>query len=1037
MRYSFADFVLDTKAGSVTSTLNGDELKLRPQTFNLLEVLVKNYPKILSRDQLLDQVWGTEHVSSGSLPQAISELRQAFGDDPQQPRFIETIHRRGYRFISPVSVASTRVFLAPYIETAKPKPWRNLVPKRTLATLILALAGGALFVAGKFGSERTAVPGAGGGPVGLSAEARPTVAVIGFHDLSRRDETAWLSSALAELIATELALGDDLNVVSQTTVATMTADLDLASQALPPPVTVEKIQRRLDVDLLVAGSYLRLDGDPAQLRVDLRLIDISTRQPSLTLSETARDTQMLHLVGRLGQRLRERLRTAGAEPRAGTIPPSTAAEELRPTQPLRLYFEAQAAARHFDPTLARQLLEQAVALDPRSPRLALALARVLRDLGEEARARQELARTRDRAGSLPEEERLAFVALGHELDGDREAALDIYRRLGERFPDQSEHALNLARAQITTGRSREMLEQLDGLRQRFQTPATRVRLDLLEAEAASAIAEFERQAEAARRAATAGSELEAAWLEGRAILAWSRAVGKQGDLNRALTLAEQARDLLVDSLDRHRVTLALIELAALHLELGRLQSSRELGEEALALSRRLGNQRAAGLALSLLARQHLYSGEGAEGWALLRRAEDLYRGTGDRHGQALVHGLEAEMLLYQGEVERAFEKNRQARQIWRQLDDRHQLAASQQMAGSLLARLTRFDEALDAWRQATDLYRRLGDQRNLVETETRVAAIYTTRGQLRQAREPLTRALAYHRSAGSARDTARTLYTLALVDLPTGRPEQARATLEEALQIFEDIGDRLGVCFIQRKLGDTAHQLGNLETARELLEQAHEGCRALEHQIATALAASDLGLVAMRQDRLDAARIHLEDAREMHSSMGDRGNAATDDLRLARLDLLAGNASAAEERAARAVAIYASQDSPTFHALALALRSRALAALGRQEEAATLVDQAGTLLEDSQDVLRSLEVEIELARVRGALGEDATAALERIDARARALGYRTLAFEAQLARAELVADLGSEELTALIERARQEGFALMARRMERLKRSTA
>src|SRR5690606_25457241 len=58
----------------------------------------------LSRDELLDQVWGSIHVTPGVVGHAITALRRAFGDDPAQPGYIETIPRVGYRLVAPVQV---------------------------------------------------------------------------------------------------------------------------------------------------------------------------------------------------------------------------------------------------------------------------------------------------------------------------------------------------------------------------------------------------------------------------------------------------------------------------------------------------------------------------------------------------------------------------------------------------------------------------------------------------------------------------------------------------------------------------------------------------------------------------------------------------------------------------------------------------------------------------------------------------------------------------------------------------------------------
>ncbi len=102
MIYRFADVAFDPRLGTVV--INDRTVTLRPQAGRLLEVLIKAAPDIVDGDQLLDEVWGRRALSPNVVPQAVSELRQVLGDSAQSPRFIETRHRRGYRFICPVEV---------------------------------------------------------------------------------------------------------------------------------------------------------------------------------------------------------------------------------------------------------------------------------------------------------------------------------------------------------------------------------------------------------------------------------------------------------------------------------------------------------------------------------------------------------------------------------------------------------------------------------------------------------------------------------------------------------------------------------------------------------------------------------------------------------------------------------------------------------------------------------------------------------------------------------------------------------------------
>lgn len=79
---------------------NGSAIALAPTPFGLLCALVRHPDSLLTKHALLDQLWGHHFLSDSVLKGAISDIRNALGDDPRQPRYIETVPRRGYRFIA-------------------------------------------------------------------------------------------------------------------------------------------------------------------------------------------------------------------------------------------------------------------------------------------------------------------------------------------------------------------------------------------------------------------------------------------------------------------------------------------------------------------------------------------------------------------------------------------------------------------------------------------------------------------------------------------------------------------------------------------------------------------------------------------------------------------------------------------------------------------------------------------------------------------------------------------------------------------------
>ena len=84
-------------------TLGESSARLEPRAMDLLLCLAERHGQVVSRRELVDRVWAAEFIADSTLTHTVAELRKAFRDDSRQPRFIETIPKRGYRLVAPVS----------------------------------------------------------------------------------------------------------------------------------------------------------------------------------------------------------------------------------------------------------------------------------------------------------------------------------------------------------------------------------------------------------------------------------------------------------------------------------------------------------------------------------------------------------------------------------------------------------------------------------------------------------------------------------------------------------------------------------------------------------------------------------------------------------------------------------------------------------------------------------------------------------------------------------------------------------------------
>lgn len=122
--YSFGSFNFDTRACVLTGS--DGPIHLRPRTYDVLRVLIEGSPHLITKEELLQRVWETAFVSDSVLAQAVSELRSALGDRGSQPRYIETRHRKGYRFKAPVVETETGMFVG---DPCEPTSRRRLTPR--------------------------------------------------------------------------------------------------------------------------------------------------------------------------------------------------------------------------------------------------------------------------------------------------------------------------------------------------------------------------------------------------------------------------------------------------------------------------------------------------------------------------------------------------------------------------------------------------------------------------------------------------------------------------------------------------------------------------------------------------------------------------------------------------------------------------------------------------------------------------------------------------------------------------------------------
>jgi DNA-binding winged helix-turn-helix (wHTH) protein len=117
-------------------------ISLEPKTLRLLLFLIENRGRLIEKDEILDAIWSGTHVTENALTREIGKLRKSLGDDPKAPKYIETVHTRGYRFIAELAEANgSGAAVSPEVETVEAETQaENLSePAPVLATAPVAL----------------------------------------------------------------------------------------------------------------------------------------------------------------------------------------------------------------------------------------------------------------------------------------------------------------------------------------------------------------------------------------------------------------------------------------------------------------------------------------------------------------------------------------------------------------------------------------------------------------------------------------------------------------------------------------------------------------------------------------------------------------------------------------------------------------------------------------------------------------------------------------------------------------------------------
>lgn len=255
----FGEFEFELKTGELRR--GQTVLKLQPQPAKILAILISRAGQMVTRQELAETVWGSDTFVDfdQGLNFAIRQIRIVLDDVADQPKFVVTVHRKGYRFIAPLEVETRRDAVAslpdvptlPVPQTSQEKGSKSLHGKVILVSFgLIALTIAAYLLLTSRLRSHTSHP-------------VPVLVVLPLQNLSGDPSQEYFADGITDELTTQLAKLRSVRVISRTSAMTYKA----TKKSLPD------ITRELNVDFVVEGSVVR-SGE--KLKLTVQLIDASS-----------------------------------------------------------------------------------------------------------------------------------------------------------------------------------------------------------------------------------------------------------------------------------------------------------------------------------------------------------------------------------------------------------------------------------------------------------------------------------------------------------------------------------------------------------------------------------------------------------------------------------------------------------------------------------------------------------------------------------------------------------------------------------------
>jgi len=654
--------------------------------------------------------------------------------------------------------------------------------------------------------------------VGLvSAPARRSVAVLGFKNLSGKPDQAWLSTALAQMMSTELSAGQKLRTIPGESVAQAKLEFAIPDVDSLTPETLAKIKKRLGADLVVLGSYVEVGGSDKsqQIRLDVRLQNAEDGEVMLAAAEKGGVDNLFDLVTRCGQALRDRLSVgAVSAEQAVTVKASLPGSP----EAARLYSEGLERLHLFDALGAKNLLEKAVAAEPKSAQAHSALSAAWSSLGYMSKAADEAKKAMDLSVDLTREDRLSIEGQYHAALKDWTKTTEIYQTLYGFYPDNLEYGLKLAQVQTKDGKSDDALNTVADLRKLPAPMRDDPRIDLAEGDAAEVLGDSKRAAAANERAAEKAQAMGAKLLLAAARMSEGWNWRALGDYSKSLPMLQEAMQIYEQAGDRGNAARTLGNMGATYSVQGNRDAAVQALEKGLAVDREIGNTIGTARMLQNLGYIYLEGGKADKGKAYLEESLATSRSNGDREAAALTLSSLGEFYHQAGDTAKARSYVEQS------IAEAHAIGSKRTEAISLgsLAQILNEEGDLagarDTYAKSLAIFREEATQPMIVGALQHVGQTEWSQGNLPEARKHLEEAADIVRGFGNAHDITIAEENLGEISVDEGHAAAAIPALKSVIADYRAQQTPDAAVTPTQYLSEALMANGNPAEAKQVLE---------------------------------------------------------------------------------------------------------------------------------------------------------------------------------------------------------------------------